>query len=153
MDCSSLGSSVHGNLHVKILESSAIPFSRVSFRPRIKPGSPAWRMDSLPSTVLAWGMKDVWLFFFSHSKKHPPIQVLSRSDASGIRWDRVRTGWWEVWGRTDTSVCIAESLCCLPKTITMLLMSYTPIQKKKLFSKKEAFCWGLQEAQHEKHEW
>ena len=53
MDCSSLGSSVHGDLHAKILQSSAIPFSRVSFRPRIKPGSPALQVGSLPSTVLA----------------------------------------------------------------------------------------------------
>ena len=63
MDCSSLGSSVHGNLQAKILQSSAIPFSRVSFPPRIKPGSPALQVDSLPSTVLASRMKDVWLFF------------------------------------------------------------------------------------------
>ena len=32
-----------------------------------------------------------------------------------------------VWGRTDTSICKAESLCCPPETITMLLMGYTPM--------------------------
>ena len=36
-----------------------------------------------------------------------------------------------VWGRMDTCVCMGESLCCSPKTIIMLLISYTPIQNKK----------------------
>ena len=40
-----------------------------------------------------------------------------------------------VWGRMDTCVCMAESLCCPPETITTLLTSYTPIQTKK-FQKK-----------------
>ena len=38
-----------------------------------------------------------------------------------------------VWGRMDTSVCMAESLCCSPETITTLLTGYTPIQNKKFF--------------------
>ena len=33
-----------------------------------------------------------------------------------------------VWGRMDTHICMAESLCCPPETITVLLISYTPIQ-------------------------
>ena len=37
-----------------------------------------------------------------------------------------------VWGRTDTCLCLAESLHCSPETITTLLISYTPIQNKKL---------------------
>ena len=36
-----------------------------------------------------------------------------------------------VWGRMDTCVCVAESLCCPPKSIITLLIGYTPIQKKK----------------------
>ena len=31
-----------------------------------------------------------------------------------------------VWERVDSYVCMAESLCCLPETITALLISYTP---------------------------
>ena len=31
------------------------------------------------------------------------------------------------WGRMDTCICMAESLCCLPETITTLLISYTPV--------------------------
>ena len=34
-------------------------------------------------------------------------------------------------------VCMAEALCCLPETITALLIGYTPIQNKKLIFKKE----------------
>jgi len=29
--------------------------------------------------------------------------------------------------RMDTCMCMAESLCCPPETITMFLISYTPI--------------------------
>ena len=42
-------------------------------------------------------------------------------------------------GRMNTHLCIAESLCCLPETITMLLISYTPIQHKKLKERKKEF--------------
>ena len=37
-----------------------------------------------------------------------------------------------VWGRMDTHICMAESLCCSPETITALLISYTPRENKKL---------------------
>ena len=37
-----------------------------------------------------------------------------------------------VWGRKDTCICLAESLGCLPETITTLLTDYTPLQNKKL---------------------
>ena len=33
-------------------------------------------------------------------------------------------------------VCMAESLCCSPETITTLLIGYTPIQHKKLKKKR-----------------
>ena len=32
-----------------------------------------------------------------------------------------------VWERMDTCICMAESLCCTPETITTLLIGYTPI--------------------------
>ena len=32
-----------------------------------------------------------------------------------------------VWGRIDTCICMAEALCCLPETITTLLIGCTPI--------------------------
>ena len=31
-----------------------------------------------------------------------------------------------VWGKTDTCIHMAESLCCPPETITTLLINYTP---------------------------
>ena len=33
-------------------------------------------------------------------------------------------GWEGVWGRMDTCICIAESLCCSPKTTTTLFIGY-----------------------------
>ena len=40
---------------------------------------------------------------------------------------------WGVLGRMDTCVCMAESLHYSPETITQLLISQTPIEKKKVF--------------------
>ena len=40
-----------------------------------------------------------------------------------------------VWGRGDTCVCLAESLCCSVETITALLTGYIPIQNKKVKNK------------------
>ena len=40
-----------------------------------------------------------------------------------------------VWGRMDTCIYMAESLHCLPETITTLLINYTPKQNKSLFLK------------------
>ena len=42
-------------------------------------------------------------------------------------------GWEGSWGRMDTRICMAESLRCLPGTITTLFISYTIIQSKKFF--------------------
>ena len=39
----------------------------------------------------------------------------------------------------DTCVCMAESLCCLPETVTTLLIGYVPKQNKKLKKKKNPF--------------
>ena len=43
-------------------------------------------------------------------------------------------------------ICMAESLCCPPETITTLLIGYTPIQNKKFF-----FFFFFKEACWEKH--
>ena len=42
-------------------------------------------------------------------------------------------------GRTDTCICMAESLHCSPETTTTLLITYTPIQNKKFKVKKKEF--------------
>ena len=36
-----------------------------------------------------------------------------------------------VWGRMDTCICMSESLCYSPETVTTLLIGYTLIQSKK----------------------
>jgi len=46
-----------------------------------------------------------------------------------------------VWRGMDTWICMAESLPCSPKTITMLLIGYTPIQNKK-FKKSKLSGWS-----------
>ena len=50
-DCSPPGSSVHGVLQARILEWIAIPFSRGSSDPEVKPRSPALQADSLMSEL------------------------------------------------------------------------------------------------------
>ena len=49
MDCSPLGSSVHGILQARMLAWVAIPSSGDFLNSGIKPGSPALQADSLPS--------------------------------------------------------------------------------------------------------
>ena len=46
-------------------------------------------------------------------------------------------GWEGVRERMDTCICMAESLHCSPKTVTKLLISYTPIENKKFKLKKK----------------
>ena len=52
-----------------------------------------------------------------------------------------------VWGRMDTCLCMAESLCCSPETTTISLISYTPIQNKKFKVWKEKAIYMLRTAQ------
>jgi len=44
-----------------------------------------------------------------------------------------------VWGRMDTCVCVTVSLCSPSETTTMLLISYPPMQNKKLKVRKVFF--------------
>ena len=37
-----------------------------------------------------------------------------------------------VWGRMETCICVAESLCCSPETVTTLLVGHTPNTKLKV---------------------
>ena len=45
-----------------------------------------------------------------------------------------------VWGRVDTYICKAESLCCTPETITTLSIGYTPIQNAAAAAKSLQSC-------------
>ena len=42
----------------------------------------------------------------------------------------------DLGGRMDPCTCMAESLCCLPETITTLLIGHPPKQNKKLKKEK-----------------
>ena len=48
------------------------------------------------------------------------------------------------WGRLDTGICVAQSLCCSPEMTTVLLIGYTPMQNKKFkdWKKKKISQWG-----------
>ena len=48
-----------------------------------------------------------------------------------------------VWETMDTCICMAESLCCLPEIITMLLTCYSPKQSKKFNKKKSEVSENL----------
>ena len=48
-----------------------------------------------------------------------------------------------VWGRMETHLHMAEYLCCSLETITTLLISYTPIQNKKLKKKSQREAGGV----------
>ena len=54
IDYSLPGSSVHGILQTRMLQWAAIPFSRGSSHPGIKPRSPSLQADSLPSKLLVF---------------------------------------------------------------------------------------------------
>ena len=41
-------------------------------------------------------------------------------------------GWEGSLGRMETRICMADSLCCPPETITTLLISYAQIYNRKL---------------------
>ena len=46
----------------------------------------------------------------------------------------VAAGGRRVWGRMDTCICMAESFCCPPETITTLLIDYAAAAAKSLQS-------------------
>ena len=58
---------------------------------------------------------------------------IARGTLLSVMW---QFEWEGVWGRMDTCICMAESLHCSPETITVLLITYTPIENKKCNLKK-----------------
>ena len=81
IDCSLLGSSVHGDLQASILEWVAMLSSRGSSQPGIEPRSPALQLDSLPSepprkpknTELG-SLSFLWGIFPTHESSQDPLQ-------------------------------------------------------------------------------
>ena len=76
-----------------------------------------WIEESVPLTEL-WCSMEFWLGLYGSP------------DGRGV------------WGRMDTCICMAESLCCPPETIPALLVGYTPIQNKKLKKTKKKCSEG-----------
>ena len=72
IDCSPRGSSVHGISQARILEWVAIPFSRESFQPRIKPRSSALQADSL----LSEPPEKPHIYVYIGSQKYPGYHLL-----------------------------------------------------------------------------
>ena len=48
-----------------------------------------------------------------------------------------------VWGRMDTCICMAESLCCPPETIITLLIGYTRISEKAMAPHSRTLAWKI----------
>ena len=69
--------------------------------------------------------------FKMDNQQGPPVQHRKLCSTLGGSLDGRR-----VWGRMDTGICLAESPCCSPKTVTALLTRYTPKQNKKVKKKK-----------------
>ena len=45
------------------------------------------------------------------------------------------------WGRMDTRICMADSLSCLPETITTWLIAYAPNKIKSFFKKDVGYIY------------
>ena len=92
----------------------------------------ACKEEAGEGTVKEFGMNKYTLRYLKWIKQGPTAQhreLCSMSCGS--------LGGWGVWGRMDTCMCVAESLCCSPETITTLLIDYTPIQNQNFFQKKK----------------
>ena len=69
-----------------------------------------------PASRIHWDSSPSWYF---------PLKSVTAEGGRGV------------WGRIDTCICVAEALPCLPETTEhCLLISYTPIQNRKLKKKK-----------------
>ena len=109
---------------------SGLPFPspRDLSDPGIQPGSPVLQVDYLPSELLGkplqngandgtctpalmWGISEIM-----HGEHSAHGLCLETSC--------LKEGCLEM----DTCVCLAESLCCPPETITTFLIGYTPIK-------------------------
>ena len=79
--------------------------------------------------MVAWGRGEGTVREFGRSCTHCCIQNGSTSRTYCIAHGNLlnvmcQPGWKRVWGRMDTCIYMAESLCCLLETITTLLMDY-----------------------------
>ena len=62
-------------------------------------------------------------------RDHTSIPALGKCGPVGSFKTRLPYPRWESWGKTDTCICVAESLRCLPKTITLFVNRLYPNTK------------------------
>ena len=92
-------------------------------------------------TITVGHLQNTVLLSFSLMKQLQKIKKQMNQQGPTVQHRKLCSGLWcsmdgrGIWGRMDTSICMAESLW---KYKTWLI-SYTPLQNKKFFKKKSAF--------------
>ena len=61
----------------------------------------------------------------------PGVLQSMGSQRVGHNW-ATELKWEGIWKRVDTCICITESLCCTPETVTTVFINCTPIWNKKV---------------------
>ena len=106
MDCSLPGSSIHGIFQARVLEWGAIAFS---------------------DSVIIWPSNCMPRYMPKRSENtcpHKNLCIIAHRTLLKVVWQPGCEG---SLGKMNTCICMAESPCCPPETITTLLISYTPI--------------------------
>ena len=132
---------VHGILQARMLEWVAVPSSRGSSYPGIRPRSPALQTDSLPSelpgkpqnqvshNIMIYNTKICVLSCFTHVSLPPyglqPARLLCPSDSPGKY-----TGVGCHALLQNICILMADSCCCMAETNTILESKYPPIKNK-----------------------
>ena len=83
-----------------------------------------WINKNRVNKSILWGQKLLTFIFNSISKGYPRTYCIAQGTLLNVMWQLDGKG---VWKRMDTCICMAESLCCPPETITTSLIGYTPI--------------------------
>ena len=78
---------------------------------------------ALRTPWIVWRSKKIWMTLKD--------ELLRSVGAQYCYWRRVEKSLQQEWGRMDTFVCMAESLCGPPETNTLLII-YIPIRNKEL---------------------
>ena len=128
---------IHGIFQARTLEWVAISYSRRSSQPGIKP-------TSLVSPTLEGGRGYGWgVIVREFGMDMYTLLYLKWLNSKDLLYSTGNSAQCYVaacmrgeLGRMDTCTWMAEFLCCLPATITTLLISYISIQNKKGFVKK-----------------
>ena len=100
-------------------------------KPSVLPGQYSSDLNTLLSSFIISGLmkKGNGEYFLDNLTINTDISIEYKVPFVGTLLNVMyQPRWRRVWGRMDTSICVAESLRCLPKTITTLLISHTPIQ-------------------------